>query len=375
MIFANAAMLEQRKLSPVTLNTIMTEIKKRRIEPTVESIGKGPEKRSSTLQELCLNSIVKNVSLSEGLRNLPSDLRLRLFAEISKQYEIMGDNAIELLANTPIKYVRITSRNITDAGLKRLGQVCPQLERAYLRISPKITPDNKLIPSITIEGLISVVEQCPRITWLDVSWTDVFNTASEDRVLHFFKCLSPSLKYFAMRSTGLRWMDLRINLLTQFTHLEEINLGKLPITHSHLTQILSACPIQRLVMDRLQLRDTDIQAIFNEYRPNLTLLDLGDTLCTDMGLEIIAEKCPNLEVLVLRNLPITNNEMRALSKNCKKIRSLYLGGCNELTDDAIIELANITALEEINLEGLYQLTEGSIRKLVASCKLKKNRNS
>jgi len=276
---------------------------------------------------------------------------------------------IELLADTNIKYVRV-ARNITDKGLIRLGQLCPQLERAYIRPTKRSNDANKYVCTITIDGLIQFIEQCRSLTWLDIGWTDVFDNASDKQVEKLFESLPSNFSHFCMRGTGFRWLDLRVDLISKLftTNLVEINLGKTKITRKHIIQILSSCTnLQRLIIDRLPFGDSDLEEFLNVSGQNLTLLDLGDTLCSDRALMVIADKCPNMEYLVLRNLPIGDTGLIAISK-LEKLRSLDVGGCYEITDAGISELAKLTTLEEINLESLHQVTEESVKKLINACK-------
>jgi len=271
----------------------------------------------------------------------------------------MGDHVIEILKGTNIKFVRIT-RNITYHGLRLLALYCPQLERAYLR------PND-----ITLEGLISLLEQCRGLTWLDIGWTKVFEKTNKDQVVRFFEALPPNLTYLGVRGTGSRWLDLRVDLTSKHClNLHEINLGRITkISRHHIMLILSSCTsVHTLTIDRLKLTDEDIQEIVKLCGHSLRLLDIGDTLCTDKGLSVIAEMCPNLETLVLRNLALMDSGLLAISEKVKNMRSIDLGGCYEVTDTAIKELSKLHNLEEINLEGVYQLTETSIKLLVAECK-------
>jgi len=356
-------MLQQRNLSPDMLGSIFQQIKTRRIEPTSEASGCAKQEHLSVnLQDLCISALVSRVdaaSLGFSTSCLPGDLRLRIFAELSKPSGFMGDHVIELLKDTNVKFVRI-NRSVTDDGLRLLAQYCPQLERAYLRPN-----------EMTLRGLITVLEQCRGLTWLDIGWTHVFDKASEDEIRRFFEVLPPTLTYLSIRGTGSRWLDLRANLISKHClNLRDINLGRIKkISCQHISQILSSCTsIQTLTIDRLQLTDADIEVVVKLCGNNLKLLDIGDTLCTDRGLGVIAEMCPNLENLVLRNLPLMDSGLMAISQKVKNMRSIDLGGCYEVTDTAITELAKLSNLEEVNLEGVIHLTETSIKLLVAECK-------
>jgi len=118
----------------------------------------------------------------------------------------------------------------------------------------------------------------------------------------------------------------------------------------------------------MNLNDVDITDIVGVCGPKLKHIDVGDTLCTDKGLLSIAKNCPNLEIIGLRNLPIVEEGIFLLCQNASNIKSIDMGGCYETTDNAIAAIAKLTGLVEINLEGLYLISEASIKELVDNCK-------
>jgi hypothetical protein len=120
-------------------------------------------------------------------------------------------------------------------------------------------------------------------------------------------------------------------------------------------------------MDRMKINDCDMKEIIQVCGQRIKQLDIGDTLMTDKGVIAIAENCPNLEVIGLRNLPLVEVGITLLCQNSLNLKSIDLGGCYEITDSAISAISKLEKLLEINLEGLYLITEEKIKELINNC--------
>jgi len=288
--------------------------------------------------------------------DIPTDIRMEIFGELCKNE--MPDSAIKLLQYSNIRHVRIT-RNVTDNAIELLASLCPDLETVYIR--------SKVI---TIKSIITLIQTCRSITSLDIGWTKVFDFAEESEVIQFFHLFHPGLTSFSMRGTGPRHIQLRSALLTQCGHnLKTLNIGRTILKAPQIISIVTSCNLlDNLLIDRMQLNDNDIKEIVQICGPRLIQIDIGDTLCTDKGLISIAENCPNLGIIGLRNLPLVEVGIILLCQNSIKLKSIDLGGCYETTDNAIAAISKLDHLIEVNLEGLYLITEEKVKELINNCK-------
>jgi len=170
----------------------------------------------------------------------------------------------------------------------------------------------------------------------------------------------------------LRWLDLRIDLISEHCqNIQSLNIGKIKsLNITVLKKIFQQCrKISELTLDLLNITDNDLPHIMSSLDPlNLVTLDLSMNLIGDSGLEHVATVCPNLEKLLLKNLNFGDQGLIAISEKCKKIRVLDLGGCYEVTDAGIMQIAKNQIIEEINMEGLLQLTENSVEAILTNCK-------
>jgi len=361
MIFSFGASRNQNVLEQGTINHIFSEIKKRRIEPTNEADGKAKfeEEKEYTLKELCVRSLISMITptdLGFVAEEIPTDIRLEMFAELCKRD--MPDSAIKLLQHSNIKYIRI-QKNVTDRAIELLSSLCPLLETAYIRSN-----------AITIKPLINLLQTCSNIISLDIGWTKVFDRGDESDVRRFFQLFPPTLTSFVMRGTGPRHLQLRTDLLCQYgQHLITLNIGRTSLKCEHIVAIMTACGnIENLLMDRMKINDNEFKEIIQVCGKRIKHLDIGDTLATDKGLIAIAQNCPILEIIGLRNLPLVEVGMTLLCQNAPKLRSIDLGGCYETTDNAIEAISKLEKLLEINLEGLYLISEEKVKELINNCK-------
>jgi hypothetical protein len=279
-----------------------------------------------------------------------------MFAELCKRD--MPDSAIKLLQHSNIKYIRI-QKNVTDRAIELLSSLCPLLETAYIRSS-----------AITIKPLIILLQTCSNIISLDIGWTKVFDRGDESEVRLFFQLFSPTLTSFVMRGTGPRHIQLRTDLLCQYgQHLKTLNIGRTSLKCQQIVAIMTACGnIENLLMDRMKINDNEFKEIIQVCGKRIKHLDIGDTLATDKGLIAIAQNCPILEIIGLRNLPLVEVGVTLLCQNVPNLRSIDLGGCYETTDNAIEAISKLEKLLEINLEGLYLISEEKVKELINNCK-------
>eukprot|EP01124_Arcella_intermedia_P035438 TRINITY_DN9027_c0_g1_i1.p1 TRINITY_DN9027_c0_g1~~TRINITY_DN9027_c0_g1_i1.p1 ORF type:complete len:433 (-),score=79.05 TRINITY_DN9027_c0_g1_i1:56-1162(-) len=310
---------------------------------------------------------------------LPAELRLRMWHEVSVS-ERLGDSAVELLVETEIKYVRIT-RAVTDVGLERLGVLCPQLERAYIRTN-----------EMTIKGMLALVSKCKNLKWVDVGWTEIFTSASPEDTQKFFSCL-PHLEFIGIRKTATESLDYCLECMKKYCpNLSCINMGRVPINLGTTVPLLSQLEsLNALIIDRIPLLDKPFLEMLEVLGGKLLKLEIGDTLVGDKAIAQIPSFCPRLESLGLRNLVALsdfglvhllggewvedNQETEPGPERPPRdpslrlpLKYLDLGGCFELSDLSVSEVAHIPTMEELNLEGLIKITEVSLRKIAAQCK-------
>jgi len=115
------------------------------------------------------------------------------------------------------------------------------------------------------------------------------------------------------------------------------------------------------------LTDTSVSEL-GKYCKNLEVIDIGNTLITDIAIISIAEGCPKLAILQIdENGDLTNKSIAIVGTSCKKLESIYLP--DQITDDGVIPIAqNCKELQEITLDCL-SITDNTLEALALCSEL------
>lgn len=219
---------------------------------------------------------------------------------------------------------------VTDGGLMKLSEGCPQLESISLAFCRTITGI----------GLAYLAKNCPRLVSMNLSecaliaddgFCAVAQTCTSLKLVELSKCYGLS--------------NLAVQHLLRLPFLISMNIGGCSeITDQAFAGI--RCP----VMERLNLN-------------NIGRL-------TDTALIALAEGCPGLKELELCGSQITDIGIVRLVSKCTKIVKLNLRGCRQVSDAGLGFLSDrCSALQYIDLsrcsrrvteEGILSLSEGSL---------------
>ena len=75
-----------------------------------------------------------------------------------------------------------------------------------------------------------------------------------------------------------------------------------------------------------------------------------------------------LESLTLGGNLLSDEMLTTVARRCTRLRSLNFGGCNAVTDAAIVEIATILALKKVNLSH-SNVTDLALAHVVERCDL------
>ncbi|KAF7852281.1 hypothetical protein BT93_L4575 [Corymbia citriodora subsp. variegata] len=148
--------------------------------------------------------------ICEGLRSLTyidvsecSNLTMRTLCDLMRQCPFLEGiemmmtglrkddaNETDIVVNSRVRYLRIsTNVNLTDAGLKKIGRMCPGL--GYLEVGNCL--------KITEDGILGVLKSCPEIRHLYIH---------EDSHAKDLKLNDEQLVAFISRCCNLKYLDL-----------------------------------------------------------------------------------------------------------------------------------------------------------------------
>lgn len=143
----------------------------------------------------------------------------------------------------------------------------------------------------------------------------------------------------------------------------------LTLTGSNLAAALNRYPNVEQIRITGALRPEDVANI-STVMEKITWLDLRDcNELTDAAIIALANKCPNLTSLNLSwRTQLTDAAITALANKCTKLTSLNLMLCYRLTDAAITALPNkCPNLTSLNLADCTLLTDAAITALANQC--------
>jgi len=208
----------------------------------------------------------------------------------------------------------------------------------------------------TVSGLTEVMQQCPNLTTLRMSWCQSF--ADEDLEV-MVGCFSNPDAHSSWKTSHLRHLDL--------SNCQRVtNVGLFIIGQNFPN-------LQRLILNGCtQINDGGIQ-IFSYNMggssncPYMQILGLSETQITDQALRYIVRFCPDLHTLDLSHCKqITDVGVICIAEAYREnLRNLHLEGCHQATDASLPAIArNCPNLKEIHWRDT-QISPAAIRTLIA----------
>jgi len=206
--------------------------------------------------------------------------------------------------------------HITDQGLYFLAQSLPALQE--VNISGCVSVTDRGVHELAQNASLRSLEMpwCLKITDMGLQALTA----------------QPKLKHLNISGCQLI-TEAGISLLSHFVDLESLNLlntgyAKVCVTDAALEKLSGLSNLSSLSIGSVHLQNTHT---------------------SDAGILTIARSFTKMKQLCLMWLDISNDAVYALSK-MKTLTSLCLRGCSRVTSDALAHIAELTGLQELNLQ-------------------------
>jgi hypothetical protein len=162
-------------------------------------------------------------------------------------------------------------------------------------------------------------------------------------------------------ASGLTDDDLKP--LSGHARLRVLNLSEIPLTDAIADVIVSLPKLEELSLVGTKITGATIQRLADE-NPNIKSLSIGSDQITDDVIPLIA-MFSNLEFLQIKQSAITGESLAALS-HLPKLKMVRLTNCANVTNDGILQLANVPALYHLDVSGTQFTAVGLNQKGFAS---------
>ena len=305
--------------------------------------------------------------------------------------------------------------NVTDEGLKLLGEGCPKLlpdkihsfakGDRFLEAVAKRHPQLESISlrdcsRVTEQGIVTLAEGCIRLHHVDLSGCSDKITAKQlEPLIERCPRLLPDELIFANKDDTFctaiakqhpKLTSINLEGATKVTstgvcaladscvHLTSVNLlGCEGVSDGSLAQLIGACP--KLLPDAVEskYKQGSFVSAVGKMHPDLTSIDLSKVEMSKDVLKELATACPNLTSIDLTGCAVTGlasliencpnllpdnvigtvtkdtDFCTAVAKNHPRLKSLNLAKCKVgISDEAIASLAEGCAnLESLDLSG------------------------
>ncbi|KAI3781522.1 hypothetical protein L2E82_11539 [Cichorium intybus] len=229
-----------------------------------------------------------------------------------------------------LQSIRLDGCQVTNSGLKGIGNWCVSLKELSLSKCSGVTDD----------GLSCIVMKHTDLKKLDITCCRKITHVS---IAHVTKSCG-SLVSLKMESCTLVSSEAFF-LIGQNCHfLEELDLTDNDIDDEGL-KFISKCS-------------------------ELSVLKLGICLnISDEGLIFIGNGCPKLRELDLyRSIEITDRGISAVAHGCPMLEMINVSYCENITDSSLISLSNCSKLNTVECRGCPNITSLGLRAIAIRCK-------
>ncbi|KAI9322188.1 hypothetical protein BX666DRAFT_2016963 [Dichotomocladium elegans] len=276
----------------------------------------------------------------------------------------LTDNGIiDFLGQNPRKYLVSIDLsdviNITDVSIKRIAEICPNLQGLNLSMCREGT--DKFF-GVTDDSIVLLAERC--------------NSLRRIKLNNCIKITDASALALAKHCPALLEIDLMKSSVTDeclfaiFEHSRELREFRLNncalitdagFTKSALARAPAPSPTEHPFSTTL-------------YLDQLRILDLtGNYAITDDAIKCVLAVAPKIRNLVLNKcMHISDESVLAICRLGRYLHYLHLGHCQRITDCSIIQLARYcTRIRYLDLANCIQLTDRSVIELATLPKLKR----
>ncbi|KAL5697766.1 hypothetical protein ACHQM5_028883 [Ranunculus cassubicifolius] len=362
--------------------------------PSMEPIQNRVKRIPSTLEDLCLNVLLKNFEAIHSLEFVPVELKdklCQLYCDISK----MDIRFMRLLIGTTPEIVRVkncswmTEEEMTECfgqcNLNKLsvlqldlcGRCLPDyVLRTTLVRSPKCLPALITISlkggcRITDTGLSLLVAAAPSLRSMNLSACSLLTSTSINTIADSLGLLLKELYLDYCEAIDVDVM-LMLPALTKLKCLEVLSLqGMQTVCDDFVTQFVSesGAKMKELVLGScVKLTDESMKAIA-EKCSGLYALDISNLpKLTDMSIGYIANGCSLIQKLELRRNAFSDEAIAALLEACgESITVLSL--CKNVGPNTAISLARRCTrnLLILDLSFCRKLNDEAMGYIIDSC--------
>jgi hypothetical protein len=140
-------------------------------------------------------------------------------------------------------------------------------------------------------------------------------------------------------------------IATNCTKLKRVNLFLYPHNSDDIEDLVQHClDIEELSLGKEPLTDATVHAIaFN--CPKLRAIQFNDTNCSAAAFEYLVTHCHDIEELSITGKNLTPDSFHTLASKCSKLRRLNVCSSREFTDDVVVDIVkNCHDIEELNID-------------------------
>jgi hypothetical protein len=226
------------------------------------------------------------------------------------------------------KSIRFVGGNPTAADMATIRNM-PSLEEIHAE-APNLDDDE-----------LAVLAQMPSLSVLSLTGTKATGQAIEALVG------SKSLRHLDL-SGAVGITDDGLKPLSGHAELRVLKLSRIPLTDAIADVITSLPKLEELSLDGTGITEVTIQRIAKQ-RPGLKSLSIGSDHITDDVISSIV-KFSDLEILEITKSAMTGASLVALS-DLAKLKLIRLADNVSMTNDAIMQLADVAALYHLDVTG------------------------
>lgn len=273
-------------------------------------------------------------------------------------------------------------RNITDATLRTLTQMLPNLETLNISRNRVESDDLRYAGCISDIGIHAIATNCKKLKNLNISIRKSSNEITplgiRELVTNCKELQSLEMRHFDNSDNS--WLD---DIATIGLKLIALDVsGCTGVTNDKLNKILKDCPnLERLSVTSNQVSNAMFDNI--EHCLNLKHIHLESWNTNDQTLAILARICPKLESIDISNTREISKEgiaslaqftnlqvlkicriaipLEEIAKYCPNLRNLIAVGCREVTDAGLKTLGKACPkLQEIDVSLAGHFYEGNV---------------
>ena len=237
--------------------------------------------------------------------------------------------------------------NLMSASIAVIAKACPNMKVLHL----------KNIPLLDDIALTSIANYCHYLSTLDLSF-DIKYSSSTGKVSRIAKGLG------AIGRNCSRLLVLRCN-------------GSSRLKDKCIIAVTKGCPfLEELAIKQCQrITDLSLKHIGARCQQMKHIFLSSCREISDIGIKYLTSGCPILETIDLFSVDKLTDEGVQTISTCKELTSLTLRNCYRLTDRSVSRIIDACSnLEKIDLSGVEQLSNLSLKDLHSKCPLLRTAN-